>query len=496
MYYISTRDTAPEKTMYSAAQAICHGLAPDGGLFVPNEIPHLDSAALKALCPLTYAQRAAAVLGLYLTDFSAEELLSLCRSAYSEESFPAGAAPVRTVDETTAMLELWHGPTCAFKDMALQLMPKLLVASLQKTGERRCAYILVATSGDTGKAALEGFRDVAGTKILVFYPQHGVSDIQKLQMQTQTGENVCVVAIDGNFDDAQSGVKRLFADEALAKELHREGVFFSSANSINWGRLAPQIAYYVSAYCDMCNQGRLTPGDTLDVCVPTGNFGNILAAYFAKRMGLPLGRLVCASNRNHVLTDFFQSGKYDRNRPFYTTSSPSMDILISSNLERLLYLLTNAEYTSDCMRRLNEMGFYEISDALLQTLHRDFIGAFADETTCAEAIRTAFAKNNLLIDPHTAVAYACAKQYQAQTGSDTPMLIVSTASPYKFAQDVLGALDQKKHPASFLTMEMLSAQTETEIPLPLKALKEKTVRFTATVGVDQMKQCVLEFARD
>ena len=459
MYYISTRDTAPEKTMYSAAQAICHGLAPDGGLFVPNEIPHLDSAALKALCPLTYAQRAAAVLGLYLTDFSAEELLSLCRSAYSEESFPAGAAPVRTVDETTAMLELWHGPTCAFKDMALQLMPKLLVASLQKTGERRCAYILVATSGDTG-------------------------------------ENVCVVAIDGNFDDAQSGVKRLFADEALAKELHLEGVFFSSANSINWGRLAPQIAYYVSAYCDMCNQGRLTPGDTLDVCVPTGNFGNILAAYFAKRMGLPLGRLVCASNRNHVLTDFFQSGKYDRNRPFYTTSSPSMDILISSNLERLLYLLTNAEYTSDCMRRLNEMGFYEISDALLQTLHRDFIGAFADEATCAEAIRTAFAKNNLLIDPHTAVAYACAKQYQAQTGSDTPMLIVSTASPYKFAQDVLGALDQKKHPASFLTMEMLSAQTETEIPLPLKALKEKTVRFTATVGVDQMKQCVLEFARD
>ena len=495
MYYVSTRDTATEKTKYSSAQAICHGLAPDGGLFVPNEIPTFDDAALRALCPLSYAERAAAVLGLYLSDFESEELLALCRSAYSEESFPQGAAPVRLVDEKTAMLELWHGPTCAFKDMALQLMPKLLVASLQKTGEHRCAYILVATSGDTGKAALEGFRDIDGTKILVFYPQHGVSDIQKLQMQTQEGKNVCVVAIDGNFDDAQSGVKRLFANETLATELDTEGVFFSSANSINWGRLAPQIAYYVSAYCDLCNLGRIAPGDPLDVCVPTGNFGNILAAYFAKKIGLPLGRLICASNRNHVLTDFFTSGKYDRNRPFYTTSSPSMDILISSNLERLLYLNTNAEYTADCMRRLNEMGFYEISDALLQALRRDFIGEYADEDACVKAIRTAFSKNNLLIDPHTAVAYSCAKAYQAKEGKKTQMLIVSTASPYKFAQDVLGALDGKKHPASFLTMELLSAQTKTDIPKPLKDLQEKAVRFTATVGVDQMKECVTEFAR-
>lgn len=495
MYYISTRDTASFPSQYTAAQAICSGLAPDGGLFVPASIPQITQNELKSLCSASYDRRAAEILSLYLTDFSLEELQNFCKQAYCAESFPNGAAPVSILDEKNYMLELWHGPTCAFKDMALQLMPRLLCASLKKTGETRCAYILVATSGDTGKAALEGFKNLPGTKILVFYPEHGVSAIQKLQMQTQQGNNVCVAAINGNFDDAQNGVKRLFSDRALAEDLDRAHVFFSSANSINWGRLAPQIAYYVSAYCDLCNAGKLSMGDLLDVCVPTGNFGNILAAFFAKRMGVPLGRLICASNRNNVLTAFFEDGKYDRNRPFYTTSSPSMDILISSNLERLLYLYTDAQYTANCMHLLQQSGCYEITTALHTALLTDFYGVCANEEACYAAIREALEKTGHLIDPHTAVAYACAQTYRNNTGSTAPLLIVSTASPYKFAQDVLSALDGKKHDASFQTMQQLSTITNTLIPKPLAALNHQTPRFTGSIQISQMEDKVRSFVQ-
>ena len=337
MQYKSTR--TKNGALVSAAEAIKTGLAPDGGLFMPESIPALSLGELAELIECSYAERATYVFAKCLTDYSIQEIHEDTCAAYSEERFPGGAAPLHDIDGKIVSLELWHGPTCAFKDMALQIMPRLLSRALRKTGESREALILVATSGDTGKAALEGYRDVEQIKIKVFYPVDGVSRVQKLQMQTQEGKNVDVSAIIGNFDDAQTGVKKIFGDAAIAKELDANGVFLSSANSINWGRLAPQIAYYVSAYCDMVKMGKIVLGDKVDVCVPTGNFGNIFAAYIAKEMGLPLEKLICASNKNNVLTDFLASGTYDRNRHFYTTTSPSMDILISSNLERLLYLV-------------------------------------------------------------------------------------------------------------------------------------------------------------
>ncbi|MBQ7377687.1 MAG: threonine synthase [Clostridia bacterium] len=495
MNYRSTRST--DGVSVSAAQAIKTGLAPDGGLFMPEQIPSLSEKEVLSLCKMSYPERAATVLSKYLTDYTYDELYEDASAAYSADRFLGGAAPIRPVDENVTALELWHGPTAAFKDMALQIMPRLLSRALVKTGEKRTAYILVATSGDTGKAALEGYKDIPQIKIKVFYPVDGVSKVQKLQMVSQTGNNVDVCAIRGNFDDAQTGVKNIFADRTMAERLAERNTFLSSANSINWGRLAPQIVYYVSAYCDMINAGRISYGDKLDICVPTGNFGNIFAALLAKRMGLPLGKLICASNKNNVLTDFLRTGVYNRNRAFYTTISPSMDILISSNLERLLYVTLGAEKTAAYMRSLNTDGKYALSNDELALIQKDFVGYCADEEKTAQAIRLAYEKHGYLCDSHTAVGYSCAQQYLAdQKGEITPIILASTASPYKFAADVYLALTGKHSSDGLTALEDLTALTKVEIPMPLADMKNRTVRFNAVVDPDEMPDTVLAFAAD
>ncbi len=405
MRYISTRDKTRGLT---SAEAIVRGLSREGGLFVPASLPRIGLDFLEGLLPLTYAERAVRIMKPFLEDFAKDELKSWAEAAYSKPNFDTdSAAPIKMTDETTAFLELWHGPTCAFKDMALQMLPRLLTASLKKTGETKRACILVATSGDTGKAALEGFRDVDGTKILVFYPSDGVSDVQKLQMVTQRGSNVGVCAVCGNFDDAQNGVKAIFSDGKLRGLLEDRGYFLSSANSINWGRLLPQVVYYISAYCDLISVGGIKLGDRVNFCVPTGNFGNILAAFYAEEMGLPVNRLICASNMNNILTDFIATGAYDRNRRFYATISPSMDILISSNLERLLFSLSGEDdaLIGDYMSRLVKEGRYEASPAIMARLGRLFSGGFSTEAETLEAIGRLWKDKKYLVDTHTAWAY-------------------------------------------------------------------------------------------
>ena len=492
MNYISTRNASGKPV--SAAQAIKQGLAADGGLYMPENIPGLDSQDFAELCEMTYPERAAYVLSRFLTDYNYEELLDDCRAAYSEEKFPGGAAPIRKLSDDRFVLELWHGPTAAFKDMALQIMPKLLSRALEKTGEERTALILVATSGDTGKAALEGYRDVPGVKIEVFYPVDGVSEVQKLQMATQTGENVRVRAIKGNFDDAQTGVKKIFGNAEFAGELDAENVFLSSANSINWGRLVPQIVYYVSAYCDLINSGEVYAGEMINVTVPTGNFGNIFAAFLAKKMGVPINRLVCASNVNNVLTDFLETGVYDRNREFHTTMSPSMDILISSNLERLLYVAAGSDATADYMKKLSESGRYEITPELKRKLDIHFTGLFCDEKETAKTIKKTFRDSGYLIDPHTAVGLGCADKYMKDNGDGIKMLIASTASPYKFAADVFESLTGKKASGSLAALEELTKLTGTPIPYPLAGIGEREVRFTEVITKDEMTESIREFA--
>ncbi len=494
MNYTSTRQASKDNAVTSA-EAIKRGLAPDGGLYMPTALPGLTSDEINKLIEMDYAPRAAYILGKFLTDYSEEELLKDCSEAYAETRFPGGAAPVVKVEDGMHTLELWHGPTAAFKDMALQIMPRLLSRALTKTGEKRTAMILVATSGDTGKAALEGYRDVPQIKIQVFYPVDGVSRVQKLQMMTQAGENVSVRAIHGNFDDAQSGVKRIFADAAVAEELNSEGVFLSSANSINWGRLAPQIVYYVSAYCDMVKNGTITRGEVIDVCVPTGNFGNIFAAYIAKRMGLPLGKLICASNTNNVLTEFLTTGVYDRNRKFYATMSPSMDILISSNLERLLYLVVGAEKTAAYMRALNETGRYEISPEELAAIRETFIGYYTDEAGTSKTIHDVYTTNGYLCDTHTAVAIGAAKQYRKEVGGAKQILVASTASPYKFAYDVYNAACGTPASDELAALDELTAATGVAIPAPLSGLANRAVRFNEQIDAADMVREVLKFAR-
>ena len=488
--YTSTRGNGAEVT---SAQAIKQGLADDGGLFMPLDIPLIADDTLVELCKMSYAERAAHVLGLFLTDYSHDELLSDCIAAYGEDRFPGGAAPIKGLGDSIRVLELWHGPTCAFKDMALQIMPKLLSRALTKTGEMRKAMILVATSGDTGKAALEGYRDAAGISIKVFYPTGGVSRIQKLQMASQEGNNVSVTAIRGNFDDAQNGVKRIFSDADFAAELNEAGCFLSSANSINWGRLAPQIVYYISAYCDMINAGDILLGEEIDVCVPTGNFGNIFAAYIAKCMGLPINKLICASNSNNILTDFLATGTYDRNRKFYTTMSPSMDILISSNLERLLYVTAGSDKTAGWMKELSEKGVYSVDDETKTMLQRSFEGFYCDEASTQAAIKRIFNTYGYLIDTHTAVAMHCAEQYLEQNPSKRHMLVVSTASPYKFAASVLDAVSDEKPGDDFETIETLCRVTGAAVPAPLASLKDKKVRFDTVINADEMKADVAAF---
>ena len=492
MNYLSTRDN---NLRMSAAQAISKGLAPDGGLMTPQVMPRLAGNALESLKDMSYQQRAVYVLAGFLEGFSSSELASYARAAYGGEKFShPDVAPVREVDENTHCLELWHGPTCAFKDMALQMLPHLLSASLKKNDEKKTVCILVATSGDTGKAALEGFKDVSKTQILVFYPKDGVSDIQQLQMVTQEGSNVGVCAVVGNFDDAQTGVKKLFADEELAQQLTDRGYFLSSANSINWGRVLPQIIYYISAYCDLRKQGTIEPGQEINVCVPTGNFGNILAAYYARMMGVPIKTLICASNENNVLTDFIRTGVYDRNRPFHNTLSPSMDILISSNLERLLFELSGRDdkLVASYMEQLTQEGRYEVDKAIKTKLQQVFAAGYCDDAQTKKTIAKMWKEHNYLIDPHTAVAFDVLEQYRKETGDETVTVVVSTASPFKFCSSVLDALGEHEFAPGTEILDQLSQLTGVEVPKPLASLKDKQVRFDTVTEKEHMVDQVLE----
>ena len=495
MYYVSTRD---HSLQYTPAQAIAQGLSRDGGLFLPVSIPKLPEGALKKMTGMTYQQRAQYIMSLYLEDFTAEELGQFAEKAYGPDKFDTPAvAPLKKVDDGTYCLELWHGPTCAFKDMALQMLPYLLTASLKKNQEEKTVCILVATSGDTGKAALEGFKDVDHTKIMVFYPKDGVSDIQQLQMATQEGANVGVSAVVGNFDDAQTGVKTLFSDESLREELAQRGYFLSSANSINWGRVLPQIVYYISAYCDLLAQGAVTEGEPANFCVPTGNFGNILSAFYAKEMGLPIGRLLCASNSNNVLTDFIATGKYDRNRPFYNTVSPSMDILISSNLERLLYLLSGGDdkLVAGYMKELSDTGCYQVSEEMRKKIQSVFVGGFSSEAETEATIGKMMDEHKYLIDTHTAVAFHVLEQYRKETGDQTKTVVASTASPFKFCDAVLDALNVTDKATGTALLDQLAEVSGMPAPQPLATLKDKQVRFTSWTEKEQMRAVVTDFLK-
>ena len=490
MKYFSTRSL--QET--SAAGAIAKGLAPDGGLFVPEQIPCLTPDDLQNLCVMDYRARAVKIMGLYLEEFSESELEQFACAAYGEQFDDPSVAPVKPLNDSTSFLELWHGPTCAFKDMALQMLPHLLTASLKKTGEERQVCILVATSGDTGKAALQGFADVPGTKIMVFYPHGGVSDVQRLQMVTQQGQNVGVSAVNGNFDDAQTGVKQIFGDQAMAERLSDRGWFLSSANSINWGRLLPQIVYYISAYCDEVNAGCIAMGDKINFVVPTGNFGNILAGWYAKQMGLPVNRFVCASNENNVLTEFIRTGTYNKNRPFHVTASPSMDILVSSNLERLLFTLSgSAPETDGYMRALREQGQYTISSSMLQKLQAEFSCGFCDDERTRAAIGKVWSEHRYLMDTHTAVAYQVLEDYRSDSGDQTPAVVVSTASPFKFCDHVLRAAGVSADAPGVELIDRLSATTGIPAPAPLAGLDQREVRFGNVVEKEDMPQTVEAF---
>ena len=492
MLYTSTRDNSIRIT---ASQAIAQGISEEGGLFVPCELPSFSLEQIDAMVSMPYTERAKTVLREFLTDFSEEELNYCVEGAYGNNKFSSpDIAPVVNVNGNENILELWHGPTCAFKDMALQLLPYLMTVSAKKNADGKTIVILVATSGDTGKAALEGFRDVEHTKILVFYPVDGVSPMQKLQMTTQEGGNVAVCAIKGNFDDAQTAVKSIFTSDTIKAELARRNMMFSSANSINWGRLVPQIVYYFSAYCDMLKQGRIALGDAINVVVPTGNFGNILACYYAKKMGLPVKTMLCASNSNNILTDFINSGSYDKNRAFYTTTSPSMDILISSNLERLLYHASgeDSDYIVALMKALSEGGKYTVKPETIAAIQADFAAGYCSEEAVFDTIHSQFNDYGYLIDTHTAVAVKAYLDYVKRTGDDLPTVIDSTASPYKFSKSVLTALMGGTTPElnEFDMVDELEKKTLTQAPLPIKALRSKDVLHKNVCDKENMSEMV------
>lgn len=494
MLYTSTRD---KSIKVESADAIAHGISEEGGLFIPVEIPKISKDDINELVGMDYIGRAKKILSLYLTDFSEDEIDYCVNGAYAKGKFSdEKIAPLHTLSDKAEILELWKGPTCAFKDMALQLLPYLLTVAAKKSAPDKKIVILVATSGDTGKAALEGFKDVPGTKILVFYPEDGVSPMQKLQMITQEGENVAVCAIEGNFDDAQNGVKAIFTDKEVAKKLDGMGMMFSSANSINWGRLVPQIVYYVSAYCDMLSKGKIKMGDEINVVVPTGNFGNILAAYYAKEMGVPIKKLICASNSNDVLTEFLKTGVYNRVRDFYTTISPSMDILISSNLERLLFLLSSMDdvKVNAWMKELKESGKYRVGDEVLSKIKAVFeAGCCNDEKTKA-TIAEIFEEKKYLCDTHTAVAVAVYEDYIAQSGDSTPTVIASTANPFKFSASVLDAVrpGMTEGMNEFDMVLGLHVETGADCPPQLANLKDKTPRFTGCCKKEDMEKVVFD----
>lgn len=493
MLYQSTRD---KNITVQSAEAIKLGISPDGGLFVPQEMPEISEDKIVQMAELNYNKRAVEILKLFLTDFTEEEIKECVNKAYNKEKFETeNIAPVYKLSDEVYFLELWHGPTCAFKDMALQILPHLLTKSLSKTGEDKEIVILVATSGDTGKAALEGFKDVAGTKIIVFYPENGVSEIQKLQMITQEGSNVGVAAVEGNFDDAQNGVKDIFTDQQYKDLLEQHHYKFSSANSINWGRLVPQIIYYFSAYADLLKNEEIQPGEKINIVVPTGNFGNILAAYYAKEMGLPIYKLICASNENNVLTEFINTGVYDRNRDFKTTASPSMDILISSNLERLLFDITGQDYirVKTWMQELKETGRYEISNITKKKIKEIFWAGHCDDQQTFATIRETEANYSYVVDTHTAVGKNVYDQYVKETDDHTKTIIASTASPFKFNQSVTAALmgeDMIEGKTEFELLELLADKSGLRVPKSLAELDEKPVLHATKCHRKDMRQVV------
>ena len=490
MDYQSTRDPSLRAT---SAEAVLDGLAPDGGLY---SMPSLREIPFdwKSVLDMDTQGMATEILTALLPSFTKEEMRALVKNAYTGKFETEDLTPTVPVGDDT-VLELFRGPTSAFKDVALSMLPQLMTASREKCGVDDEILILTATSGDTGKAAMEGFCDVPGTKIIVFYPDGGVSAVQKAQMATQAGGNTCVCAVRGNFDDAQTGVKNVFAAVTEGKLLEGKGVRLSSANSINIGRLAPQVVYYYRAYANLVNEGRIRVGDKVDFVVPTGNFGDILAGWFAKEMGLPVGKLVCASNANNLLTDFLETGRYDKNRPFYKTVSPSMDILVSSNLERLLYLMSgDAALVKRLMGELKESGVYQIPDDLLQKLHADFWQGFCDDAGTKKAIGKVWREYGYLCDTHTAVAWDVAQQYKAAHPQHNPVIILSTASPYKFPAAVLEGIGEDAKGDEFDVMEQVHDVTDIPVPKNLAGLREREVRHKDVIDRDKMLEYVLDKA--
>jgi threonine synthase len=477
------------------------GISPDGGLFVPDFVPEISESVWRKMEGQTYQERACEILAYYLQDFSPEEISNCVNGAYNTQSFDdERIAPLVRIADGVYIQELWHGPTGAFKDMALQLLPYLLVASAEKTGEEDEIVILVATSGDTGKAALEGFKDIDRVKIMVFYPQDGVSEVQKRQMITQTGNNVFVAAVEGNFDDAQNGVKKIFADHSFIENLAKHKIKMSSANSINWGRLLPQIVYYVSAYIDLKVSGRLKNGQAINVVVPTGNFGNILAAYYAGQMGVPINHLICASNANNVLTEFIRTGVYDRNRDFAKTLSPSMDILISSNLERLLFEVTGHDATavSAWMEKLKTEGKYQVDNVTFDKIRSLFWADFCSDEETRQTIRSTWEEDAYLLDTHTAVAVNVYDKYVLNSGDKAPTIIASTASPFKFGKSVAEAVLKPEQIAGqdeFAILKTLSEYTGITIPAGIRDLDQRTVLHRTVSSIDDMGGAVLEYLK-
>ncbi|MDD6811629.1 MAG: threonine synthase [Lachnospiraceae bacterium] len=488
--YSSTRN---DEKKIQASQAILKGLSDDGGLFVPDHIPALEKS-LKELSEMEYKEIAYEVMKLYLTDFTEEELKNCIERAYDSKFDTEVIAPLVEADHTY-YLELFHGATIAFKDMALSILPHLMITSARKNKVENEIVILTATSGDTGKAALAGFAGVEGTKIIVFYPKNGVSPIQEKQMVTQKGDNTFVVGIHGNFDDAQTGVKQIFADKELEKEMTENGFQFSSANSINIGRLVPQIVYYVYAYAKLLKEEKITDGEAINVVVPTGNFGNILAAFYAKNMGVPIAKLICASNENKVLYDFFETGSYDRNREFMLTSSPSMDILISSNLERLIYRIAgnNAKKNAEFMASLSKDGKYQITDEMRAQL-KDFYGNYASEKETADRIKALYEQTGYVIDTHTAVASAVYEKYKKETGDDAKTVIASTASPFKFTRSVMNAIDEKYDSMTdFELVDELSKIANVAVPNAIEEIRTAPVLHDTVCDKSEMKKVVKDF---
>jgi len=493
MNYESTRGGFKDLLSY---EAIKEGIAPDGGLFVPQNICKFDESRINSLVHMDYHQRAFEILKGYIDDYSESDIMECIKSAYSVDKFDStDIAPLHMLNENTSILELWHGPTCAFKDMALQILPHFLVKAAKMTGESKEIVILVATSGDTGKAALEGFKDVKGTRVIVFFPHNGVSQVQKMQMVTQEGNNVHAIAVEGNFDDAQNGVKAILTDSEMASKLDTAGFKFSSANSINWGRLVPQIVYYFSAYADCIKKGQIAPGQKINFVVPTGNFGNILAAYYAMEMGLPVNRLICASNENNVLTDFIKTGIYDRNREFKRTISPSMDILISSNLERLLYEMTGRDSVqiNEWMSMLKNKGSYDVGEEIHKKIANIFWGGYSTEEDTLKTIEDVYKEYGYLVDTHTAVGIDVYDKYVICTGDMTKTVIASTASPFKFNESVAKAVfgeDRIKGLNEFEILEFLSKESGLAIPKGLKDLDKKDVLHKDICSKNEMKEKV------